>query len=354
MPAPRAKAAADALFATAVAAKASDLHLVADQPPTLRVDGVLAPAKGAKPLSAVAIRQLVEAMLTKEQLARFEADLELDTAYTTAGARFRVNVHKEKGAYGLAARLVPVKIPSVAELSLPQAVADLTKLPHGLILVTGPTGSGKSTTLATLINLINDRTAANIITLEDPIEFLFPPGKSLIRQRQLGDDMRSFAEGLKHLLRQDPDVIMVGEMRDLETIATTLTLAETGHLVFATLHTYSAATTIERVIDVFPPYQQDQIRVQLASVLRAVVTQQLLPKRGGGRIAAREVMLSVPAIANLIREGKSAQIDTTIQTNAKYGMSTLAQDLKRLVAQGLITQDAAETLVVRPKERTNG
>ncbi len=341
----------DALFSAAVAAKASDLHLVVGRPPTLRIDGALVPVKGGLPLTTKQVSELVYSVLTKEQIARFEKDLELDAAYTTGGARFRINVHQEKNNVGLAARLVPVKIPSIADLALPQAVADLTTLPHGLILVTGPTGCGKSTTLATLLNLINDRTAANIITLEDPIEFLFPQGKALIRQRQLGEDMRTFADGLKHLLRQDPDIIMVGEMRDLETIATTLTLAETGHLVFATLHTYSASTTIERIIDAFPPYQQNQIRVQLASVLRAVVTQQLLPKRGSGRIAVREVMFNVSAVSNLIREGKSAQMETVLQTSSKYGMYTLAQDAKRLVAEGLIDAKDAQTLVIRPRER---
>ncbi len=351
MPAPAAHNVVNALFAAAAAAKASDLHLVVGRPPTLRIDGLLVPVKGGLPLTEKQVKELVYSILTSNQIARFEENFDLDAAYTAGGARFRINVHREKNAVGFAARLVPVKIPTVADLSLPQAVADLTTLPHGLILLTGPTGCGKSTTLATLLNLINDRTAANIITLEDPIEFLFPQGKSLIRQRQLGEDMRTFAAGLKHLLRQDPDIVMVGEMRALETIATTLTLAETGHLVFATLHTYSAATTVERIVDAFPPHQQNQIRVQLASVRRAVVTQQLLPKLGGGRIAVREVMFNISAISNLIREGKSAQVDTVLQTSGKYNMYTLAQDAKRLVAEGLIDAKAAQTLVIRPRER---
>ncbi len=336
----------DALFAAAVQARASDLHVVVGREPHVRVHGDLRPVSGTEAVTAAAMQEMVTSILSRDEWERFERDRELDFAYTAAKARFRVNVHWEKGDIGLAARLIPQEIPSPEELLLPDVITALTDLPHGLVLVTGPTGSGKSTTLASLINIINQKESDNIITLEDPIEFLFPEGKSLVRQRQLGGDMRSFGEGLKHVLRQDPDVVMVGEMRDLETIATTLTLAETGHLVFATLHTYSAATTIERIIDVFPPHQQNQIKVQLASTLRAVMVQQLLPKKGGGRVAAREVMLNISSSANIIREGKTSQIQTVIQTSGKLGMFTMQQDLKRLVDEKVVEASVADAMVV--------
>lgn len=341
----------DGLFGAAVQARASDLHLVAEREPYVRVHGELRPVGGTGPLAARTLQEMILGMLTKEQQDRFLRDRELDIAYSTNDARFRVNIHFEKGVVGLAARLIPVDIPTPADLALNKTITGLTSLPHGLVLVTGPTGSGKSTTLAALINQINLAEAVNIITLEDPIEFLFPKGEALVRQRQLGEDMITFGEGLKHLLRQDPDVVMIGEMRDLETISTTLTLAETGHLVFATLHTYSAATTIERIIDVFPPHQQNQIRVQLSSVLRAVIVQQLLPKRGGGRVAAREIMLNTPALSNIIRDGKTSQIQTVIQTSAKIGMCTLEQDLRRLVDDGSVEKEQAERLVMTARDR---
>lgn len=346
------KKAIEAIFAAAVQARASDVHLVADREPFVRVHGELRPVSGTEPLSPQAIEELVFSLLTPEQRTRFEKERELDFAYGIQKSRFRCNAHYERDTVGLVARLIPLDIPSPEELLLPEVIVGLTDLPHGLVLLTGPTGSGKSTTLASLIQRINTTTAKHIMTLEDPIEFIFPEGQSLIRQRQLGSDMISFAEGLKHLLRQDPNVVMIGEMRDLETIATTLTLAETGHLVFATLHTYSAATTIERVIDVFPPHQQNQIRLQLASVLRAVVVQQLLPKRGGGRVAAREVLLNTPASSNMIREGKANQLTTILQTSSKIGMYTLDQDLKRLVGEKVIEQDVANRLVLTPKNQT--
>ena len=229
---------------------------------------------------------------------------------------------------------------------LPEIAYELTRMPHGIILITGPTGSGKSTTLAAMLNLINEERNAHVITLEDPIEFLFESKNCVIEQRQLHSDMVTFAEGLKHVLRQDPDIIMVGEMRDLESIATTLTLAETGHLVLATLHTYSASQTIDRLIDVFPPHQQTQIRMQVALTLRGVISQQLLPRTGGGRAAAREIMVNNPAIANLVRENKVPQIKSVIQTGAAMGMTTLAQDLKRLIKEGLITKEIAQTYVL--------
>lgn len=322
------------------------MHLAADRPPYFRIDGALTPVAKAAALSVKAVQDLAFSILSREQEERFEKERELDFAFATDGVRFRVNVHFEKGAVGLAARVIPAKIPTPKDIELPNAVVDLTRLPHGLILVSGPAGSGKSTTLAAMIELINNERAANIITLEDPIEFIFAPKKSIIKQRELGSDTLAFAEGLKRVLRQDPNVVMVGEMRDLDTIATTITLAETGHLVIATLHTYSAAETVERIIDAFPPHQQLQIRLQLAASLRAVVCQQLLPRKGGGRIAAREILIANPAVANLIREGKAQQIPTVIQTSAKSGMTTLAQDLKRLIKEGMIDAGTAEQYVV--------
>ena len=240
------------------------------------------------------------------------------------------------------ARVITSELPSMEEIGMPQMAYEMTRSRQGLILVTGPTGCGKSTTLAAMINLINKERVANIVTLEDPIEFIFEADKSVIMQRQLGTDMSSFASALKHVLRQDPNVIMVGEMRDLETIAATLTLAETGHLVLATLHTHNAAQTIDRIVDVFPPYQQNQIRMQLSMSLNGVISQQLLPKLDGGRIAAREIMINTPAIANIIRENKIPQIKTAIQTSAGDGMVTLEQDLKRLLKDGLVDKEVVE------------
>jgi len=334
------------LFKKAITDGASDVHLIVGKPPMLRVSGELSPA-GKTELSAKNVADLIASILTQEQEVRFEKEKELDFAVETKdGGRFRVNIFFERGNMSLAARVISQKIPTMDELELPAVVKGFTALPHGLVLVTGPTGSGKSTTLAAMIDEINGSREENIITLEDPIEYLFEPKKSIIRQRQLGADMVTFAEGLKHILRQDPDVIMVGEMRDLETVAAALTMAETGHLVFATLHTWSAAQTIDRIIDSFPAYQQQQIRLQLALTLRGVITQQLISKKGGGLVAAHEILVNNPAIANLIRENKVAQIKTVMQTGAKDGMTTLAQDLKRLLKEGSIEKAVAESMVI--------
>ncbi len=322
------------------------MHLVSGQPPTLRVAGELMPAEKEEALSAKAVEDLVKSILTREQEEIFTKEKELDFAYQAGEARFRVNLHWTRGAPGLSARLIPAEIPSMDDLGLTKEVQEFIDLPHGLVLVTGPTGAGKSTTLAAMLEAINLKEARNIITLEDPVEFIFKQKKSLVRQRELGVDMRSFSDALKHVLRQDPDVIMVGEMRDLETMGAALTLAETGHLVFATLHTWSAAQTIERVIDVFPPHQQTQVRLQLALTLRGVVSQQLLAKTGGGRVAAREILISTPAVANLIRENKIPQMNVVIQTGAKLGMVSLAQDLKRLVKEGAVSKEDAMSYVI--------
>ncbi|MEY4723094.1 MAG: hypothetical protein RLZZ324_607 [Candidatus Parcubacteria bacterium] len=337
----------DKLFDIAVAKEASDIHLVVGKPPLLRMDGNLVPIEGAKVLTADAVKELCFSLLTEEEKARFLREKELDVAHQIAsGKRFRINLHFEKTNVALAARTIPNDIPTMEQLELPEIVRRMTEYPHGLVLITGPTGSGKSTTLAAMIDKIDTAEPINIITLEDPIEFLFPHKAAAVRQRQLGQDFLTFPEGLKHILRQDPDVVMVGEMRDPETISTTLTIAETGHLAFATLHTYSAAQTIDRIIDAFPPSQQNQVRAQLALTLRGIVSQQLLPKKGGGRVAAREILVNTPAVANLIRENKIPQIKNVIQTSSGEGMHTLAQDLKRLIEEGQVDYEIAKQYII--------
>lgn len=331
------------LFQIATLKKASDLHLVANRRPILRIDGELHEIKEEPVLKPKELEKIVFEILSAEQKEKFIKTRELDLSYEFKGSRYRVNLHFEKGNVGLVARVIPQAVPTLEDIMMPGIVYELTRLPQGLILVTGPTGHGKSTTLAAMLNQINKERICHIVTLEDPIEFLFSSDRSIIKQRELGSDMFSFAEGLKHILRQDPNVIMVGEMRDLETIAATLTLAETGHLVLATLHTYSAAQTVDRIIDVFPPHQQTQIRLQLSMVLAGVISQRLLPKIGGGRVAAKEILINTPAVANLIREQKTSQINTVIQTSAEKGMTTMEQDLKRLVSEGLIAREVAQT-----------
>jgi twitching motility protein PilT len=337
----------DKLFDIAVAKNASDIHLVVGKPPLLRVFGDIVPIEGAKVLTRDAVQELVFALLTEEEKRRIQEDKELDVAHQIpSGKRFRINLHWEKTNLAMAARTIPSEIPTMDSLELPDIIRGMTDYPHGLVLVTGPTGSGKSTTLAAMIDKINATEAVNIITLEDPIEFLFEAKMGIVRQRQLGQDFLEYGEGLKHILRQDPDVVMVGEMRDMDTISTTLTIAETGHLAFATLHTYSAAQTIDRIIDAFPPNQQNQIRSQLALTLRGVISQQLLPKIGGGRVAAREILVNNPAVANLIRENKIPQIKNVLQTAASEGMTTLAQDLSRLIKAGLVEKEVAMQYVI--------
>ncbi|MDZ4221596.1 MAG: PilT/PilU family type 4a pilus ATPase [Patescibacteria group bacterium] len=340
----------DELLTIAAQQKASDLHLVADMPPILRIDGTLAPIKGRGGLSQELLQELLFGILTEPQKEKFIRERDLDLSHEIAGlARYRINMHWQKGKPGLVARVVTNTIPGMSQINMPEAAYRLARGKDGLILVTGPTGCGKSTTLAAMINLINAERNANIITLEDPIEFVFEPTDSIVTQRELGSDVLTFASGLKHSLRQDPDVIMVGEMRDLETIAATMTLAETGHLVLATLHTINAAQTVDRIIDVFPPYQQDQIRVQLSMSLRGVISQRLLLKQGGGRVAAREILLNNSAVSNLIRENKIAQIKTVIQTSAETGMMTMDQDIKRLYQEGTISKETATSNMLDPR-----
>jgi len=340
----------DALFRIAAENKASDLHIVVGKPPIVRIDGQLMEIKNQEIITPEKAQELLYSITTEAQKEKLIKTRELDISYEIEGlSRFRVNMHWEKGNIGLVSRIVTSHIPSMEEIMMPESSYKLVRIKDGLIIVTGPTGSGKSTTLAAMLNLINLERNCHIVTLEDPIEFIYEPKKSIIKQRELGSDMLSFTSGLKHSLRQDPDVIMVGEMRDLETIAATMTLAETGHLVLATLHTINAAQTVDRIIDVFPPYQQDQIRVQLSMSLRGVISQRLLVKQKGGRIASREIMTNNSAISNLIRENKIAQIKSVIQTSAEIGMITMDQDIKRLYNEGTISQETAVSNMIDPR-----
>src|SRR3954471_1510558 len=321
----------------------SDLHLTSGIHPAVRVHGDLKPLTEFPEMNGSEIRRMIYAILTQKQRERFESELELDTSHAIPGlGRFRVNVFLQRDSMGAVMRVIPFDIVPLAQLGLPPAVAGLATLPRGLVLVTGPTGSGKSTTLASLVDIINSQKPVHIMTVEDPIEFLHNHKTSVVNQREVGEDTHSFATALKHVLRQDPDVILVGEMRDLETIQTALTAAETGHLVFATLHTQDAPQSIDRVIDVFPAHQQQQVRVQLASALQGVVTQQLVPTVDGrGRVCAAEVLVATPAIRNLIREGKTHQIYSSMQAGGKYGMQTMDQALATHVKAGTVSMATA-------------
>jgi twitching motility protein PilT len=322
---------------------ASDLHVTVNAPPMIRVDGVLRPVSANVAWERSKVTTALYSILSEEQREEFEENLELDFAFTlSANARFRVNFYQQRNAVGGAFRLIPTEIKPLSELGVPDSVANFATLARGLVLVTGPTGSGKSTTLAALIDLVNRTRADHIMTVEDPIEFLHGNHRALINQREVGHDTHSFANALKHVLRQDPDVILIGELRDLETISVALTAAETGHLVFATLHTQDAPQTIERIIDVFPPHQQGQVRTQLASTLQGVVCQTLVKHSSGtGRVVATEVMITTSAVANLIREGKTYQIPTAIQAGRGLGMHSMDQHLAELVNSGHITHKAA-------------
>lgn len=338
------------IFKTAVEKKASDAHLVAGQFPILRIDGDLEEIKGKTELTGSAIEQAVFSLITEEQKKTFIKNRELDFSYENDdNSRFRINLHFERNNIGLVARVISDEIPTLETTDMPKLVYDLLNLKQGLILVTGPTGCGKSTSLAAMVNYINSSRKCSVVTLEDPIEYVFKSDKSLIIQRQLGDDMISFANGLKHVLRQDPNVIMVGEMRDLETIAATITLAETGHLVLATLHTYSAAQTVDRIIDIFPPHQQNQVRMQLSMTLAAIISQRLVNKIKGGRVAAREILTNTPAISNLIRENKIAQIKTVIETSSKDGMISLDRVLKKMHDDKIISKETAQSHMEHPE-----
>lgn len=325
--------------------RASDLHLTPNSPPVLRIDGKLTPIDSFDALTPGQVQNLVEQLMDEEQIQRLNKLGEVDFSCGIPGTgRFRCHAYKQRGTVALAARLIPDTVIPLEELGLPPVVKELCTRTDGLILVTGPTGSGKTTTLATMIDEINQRRSCVIITLEDPIEYLHKHKKSVINQREIGSDTRSFAGALRAALRADPDVILVGEMRDLETIQIAITAAETGHLVLSTLHTRSAAESVDRIIDVFPPHQQQQVRLQLASVLQAVISQRLIPRLDGeGRVPAVEIMLGTVAIRNLIREGKTHQIPAVIETGSRYGMQTFEASLNSLVERGLIDPEEAFT-----------
>ncbi|WP_229842063.1 type IV pilus twitching motility protein PilT [Pseudolysinimonas yzui] len=325
---------------------ASDLHISIGAPPMIRIDGGLRPIEGMHPWDRERVAAALYSLLNDEQRAQFDDVLELDFAFTLSEeSRFRVNFYLQRGAIGGAFRLIPTEIKTLVQLGIPDVVGEFAKLPRGLVLVTGPTGSGKSTTLAALIDLVNTTRSDHIVTVEDPIEFMHPNKRSLVNQREVGADTQSFNNALKHVLRQDPDVILIGELRDLETISVALTAAETGHLVFATLHTQDAGQTIDRVIDVFPPHQQGQVRTQLAATLQGVVCQTLVKKAGGGRAVATEILVTTPAIANLIREGKTYQIRSALQAGRAQGMNTMDQHLADLVNAGVVSYGAASEKV---------
>jgi twitching motility protein PilT len=332
--------------------RASDLHITAGSHPMIRVRGRLTPLDDYPVLDPTDTREIVYSILTNDQRQRLETDWQIDFAYAIPGtARFRVNAYFQRSALGAAFRLIPSVITPIDDLGLPPVVHEYCKKPRGLVLVTGPTGSGKSTSLAAMIDEINDTREEHILTIEDPIEFLHGHKKCMVNQRELGSDAPSFAMALKAALRQDPDVILVGEMRDLETISTALTAAETGHLVFATLHTQSAPQTIDRVIDVFPSHQQDQVRVQLSVALQGVMTQTLIPTAdGSSRVVACETLVPTPAVRNLIREGKTHQILSAMQTGGGSGMQTLDAALAALIRAGKITQRMAESRSSTPEE----
>jgi twitching motility protein PilT len=330
--------------------KASDIHMTVESPPVLRIDGSLVSIQTEK-LTQADLESFIKTIMNEQQLKRFADNGELDMSYSLPGVgRYRVNAFRQRGSVGIVIRLIPFVIPTPESLGLPPVSIELAQLHKGLVLVTGPTGSGKSTTLASLVDFINRTRACHVVTIEDPIEYLHRHKLSLVNQREVGNDTQSFNNALRAVLRQDPDVILVGEMRDLETIATAVTAAETGHLVFSTLHTNDATQSVDRMIDVFPPHQQQQIRVQLAAVLQGIMSQQLFPRADRkGRVAAIEIMLATPAVRSLIREGKTHQLPTVIQTNAKLGMQTMDKAIMDLVQKGLISYNVAQEKLQNPE-----
>ncbi len=332
----------DDLLRRMVQVDASDLHIKVGSPPGFREHGSIVPLEGNPVLEPKDTEALVRQILSDEQFAEFEKTSDFDCAYSIAGlSRFRVNVLKQRGSMGMVLRKIPMEIPDVEQLGLPPVCKQLAMKPWGLVLVTGPTGSGKSTTLAAMIDYRNQNESGHILTMEDPIEFIHNDKKSFVNQREIGGDTQSFASALKRALRQDPDVILIGEMRDLETISMAITAAETGHLVFGTLHTTGAIQTVDRMIDVFPPEQQQQVRMQLSGAIQGVISQVLLPKKGGGRVAAFEIMIAVDAVRACIREGKTPQLMNILQTGTKYGMQMLDVTLSKLVKAGLVQPEDA-------------
>jgi len=329
---------------------ASDLHITTGLPPVMRINGNLVPLKDYPKLTPNDTKEMIYSILTQNQREKLERNLEFDCSYGIAGkARFRVNVYFQRDSMAAAFRVIPVDIKSLDALGIPNSLVDLTLKARGFVVVTGPTGSGKTTTLATLLDMINESRMDHIITVEDPIEFLHRHKKCMVNQREVNSDTKSFVNALKYVLRQDPDVILIGEMRDLETIQAALTAAETGHLVFATLHTQDAPQTIDRIIDVFPPHQQQQVRIQLAGTLQGIVAQQLLPTRDGeGRVVAVEVLIPTPGVRNMIREAKTHQIYNAMQTGQKYGMITMDQCLADLYRRNVISLETALNRAVSP------
>ena len=337
----------EVLLEDVIKKKASDLHVQVGLPPMLRVDGTLVAVQGADVLTEEGVESLVFAILDEDQKQILLKDKEFDFSFAFGDlGRFRVNAFHERGNLAAAMRLIPNEMLSIEQLGLPTVVNKFSDFPRGLVLVTGPTGSGKSTTLAAMIHKINSEKAVHIVTIEDPIEYTHKSIKSVVVQREVHYDTYSFNAALRSALREDPDVVLVGEMRDLETIASAITIAETGHLVLATLHTNSAAQSIDRMIDVFPPHQQPQIRSQLSNILMAIVSQRLIPKIGGGRIAAAEILVATPAVRNIIREGKSHQLDAVIQTGAEFGMQSMDKTLVGLIHAGTISYDEARNFAV--------
>jgi len=340
----------DYLFDLVISKNASDLHLTSGYPAMIRIDGVLVPV-GSEVLTQEKTSELVNSILNESKKELLDINREVDFAYSHQGkGRFRINAFYQQQTISAALRLIPDKIKSIDELKLPTTYYRLTKLGQGLVLVTGPTGHGKTTTLAAMLQEINQSRPVHIITIEDPVEYILPKGKAMVDQREMHDDTHSWEIALKSAMRQDPDVVLVGEMRDYETIAAAVTLAETGHLVFATLHTNNSAQTVDRIIDVFPEHQQAQIRAQLSNILEAVIAQRLIPLQGGGRRAVSEIMLSTNAVRNLIREGKTHQLDNVIMTGRDIGMISLEASLVKLVREGLITIEVAQEFAARPEE----
>lgn len=333
--------------------KASDLHILTGVPPTLRIDGVLKPVANTPVLTPDVISQLLKGVLAADQVERLSVNKEIDFSLSYSNlSRFRVNAYTQRGSLAAAFRRIPLEIPSIDNLNLPQVLHSFTTLRQGFVLVTGPTGHGKSTTLAAVLNEINQKKATHIVTIEDPIEFIFRPAKSIISQREMKKDTHSWQIALRSVLREDPDIVLIGEMRDHETIASALTVAETGHLVFATLHTNSAAQTIDRIVDVFPEEEQGQVRLQLSNVIEAVFSMRLIPALAGGRVVSYELMTGTNAIKTAIREGKTHQIDSILQTSSEAGMNTMERSLATLVSSGKVSLEVAQSYSLRPEELT--